>query len=167
LVTWRELGFNLCVTRPDDYDRATSLPDWARRTLRAHAGDAREFVYSLDELEYARTHDALWNAAQRQLLREGWMHNYLRMLWGKKILEWTRTPEQALEVMAALMDKHALDGRDPNSYNGYGWVLGRFDRPWAPERPIFGTVRYMSSANALKKLRLKRFLKEYGPFMGD
>jgi deoxyribodipyrimidine photo-lyase len=167
LVTWREIGFNLCVARPDDYDRYASLPDWARRTLEAHAGDGREFEYSIDQFGHARTHDPLWNAAQRQLVREGWMHNYLRMLWGKKILEWTRTPEQALDVMIALMDRHALDGRDPNSYNGYGWVLGRFDRPWAPERPIFGAVRYMSSASTMKKLRLKRFLTEYGPFLGE
>ena len=162
LVTWRELGLNMCVNRPDDYHRYESLPLWARTSLDCHRLDTRQFVYSLDEFESARTHDAVWNAAQRQLTREGWMHNYLRMLWGKKILEWTRSPEDAIAVMTEVMNKHALDGRDPNSYSGYFWTLGRYDRPWAPERPVYGTVRYMSSANTVKKLRMKTFLEDYG-----
>ena len=90
------------------------------------------------------------------------MHNYLRMLWGKKILEWSDSPEQALERMIALNDRHALDGRDPSSYNGIAWVLGRYDRPWGPERPIFGNVRYMTSASARRKLQLKRYLERHG-----
>ena len=145
LVTWRELGFNFCARRPGDYDRYESLPGWAQATLEAHRRDKREHLYSFEELEGARTHDPLWNAAQRQLVREGWFHNYLRMLWGKKILEWSAHPREALEKMIALMNKYALDGRNPNSYSGYLWTLGRYDRPWGPERPIFGTVRYMSS----------------------
>ena len=162
LVTWRELGLNMCVNRPDDYHRYESLPLWARTSLDRHRLDTRQFVYSLDEFESAQTHDVVWNAAQRQLTREGWMHNYLRMLWGKKILEWTRSPEDAIAVMTEVMNKHALDGRDPNSYSGYFWTLGRYDRPWAPERPVYGTVRYMSSANTTKKLRMKTFLEDYG-----
>jgi deoxyribodipyrimidine photo-lyase len=163
VITWRELGFNLCATRPDDYWTFVALPDWARATLDRHRADPREWQYSRDDLEQARTHDEVWNAAQRQLLRDGWMHNYLRMLWGKKLLEWSPSPEAALDSMIAIMNRHSLDGRDPNSYTGYLWTLGRYDRPWAPERPIYGTVRYMSSANTVKKLRMKTFLRRYGP----
>jgi deoxyribodipyrimidine photo-lyase len=163
IVTWRELGFNMCATRPEAYDRYDSLPAWARATLESHAHDRRAPAYSVDELESAATHDPVWNAAQRQLTRDGWMHNYLRMLWGKKILEWTPSPEAALDAMTRLMDKHAIDGRDPNSYSGYCWTLGRYDRPWPPERPIFGSVRYMSSASTVRKLKMKRYLEKYGP----
>lgn len=161
-VTWRELGYNMTCHR-DDYDRYESLPDWARATLARHARDPREFVYSLDEFRAAQTHDSLWNAAQTQLLREGRIHNYLRMLWGKKILEWTATPQDALAVMIELNNRYALDGRNPNSYSGIFWCLGRYDRPWGPERPIFGTVRYMSSDNTRKKLRVKKYLETYAP----
>jgi deoxyribodipyrimidine photo-lyase len=162
LITWREVGFNFAALRPDhaEYD---SLPDWARASLEAHASDPREHLYTLEQFERAETHDAVWNAAQRQLLREGRMHNYLRMLWGKKILQWTRTPREAATVMIALNDKYALDGRDPNSYSGIFWVLGRYDRPWAPRREVFGVIRYMSSENTVKKLRLKEYLRTYGP----
>jgi deoxyribodipyrimidine photo-lyase len=162
VVTWRELGFNMCVQAPDTYDRYESLPFWARTTLGRHAGDPRPTRYSPAELDRAHTHDVVWNAAQRQLLRDGWMHNYLRMLWGKKILEWSETPEVALDTMIDLMNRYALDGRDPNSYAGYGWTLGRFDRPWGPERPIYGTVRYMSSDNTVRKLKIKAYLRHYG-----
>ncbi|TAK14314.1 MAG: deoxyribodipyrimidine photolyase [Acidobacteria bacterium] len=163
LITWRELGFNMCAQRPNDFDRYASLPDWARATLDKHRRDARAYRYSKSEFENADTHDPVWNAAQRELTREGWMHNYLRMLWGKKILEWTASPEEALETMIEIMNRHALDGRDPNSYTGYFWTLGRYDRPWAPERPIFGSVRYMSSDSTVKKLRMKPYLEKYGP----
>jgi len=161
LVTWRELGFNFCANRAD-YDRFESLPGWVRDTLEAHAGDQRPHLYSLEELEQARTHDSLWNAAQRQLMRDGWFHNYMRMLWGKKILEWSRHPRDALAAMIHLMNKYSLDGRGPNAYSGYFWTLGRYDRPWAPERKIFGMVRYMSSANTARKLSVKRYLEKYG-----
>ena len=144
LVTWRELGFNFCAHRPHDYQHYESLPAWARQTLAEHAGDPRPHRYSLAKLEAAATHDAVWNAAQRQLVREGWFHGYLRMLWGKKILEWSARPQEALAAMSALMDKYSLDGRDPNSWAGYFWVLGRYDRPW-PKRPVLGAVRSMSS----------------------
>lgn len=161
LVTWRELGFNMCSLNPN-YDRFESLPDWAKATLAKHAADTRAYVYSREVFEQARTHDTLWNAAQNQLLREGTIHNYLRMLWGKKILEWSKTPEDALNTMIELNNKYALDGRDPNSYSGIFWVLGRYDRAWGPERPIFGTVRYMSSAAAKQKLRLKGYVERFG-----
>jgi deoxyribodipyrimidine photo-lyase len=118
-------------------------------------------VYSVEQLEAALTHDALWNAAQRQLARDGWFHNYMRMLWGKKILEWSAHPRDALATMARLMDKYSLDGRDPNSWSGYFWTLGRYDRPWWPERPIFGTVRYMSSENTARKLKVRQYLQRY------
>lgn len=159
LVVWRELAFNGCEWTPGFHSFDT-LPPWARATLDAHRGDPRPHVYSLDELEEARTHDDVWNAAQTELRETGWFHGYMRMVWGKKILEWSRQPEDALERMEALMDRYALDGRDPVSYLNYGWVLGRYDRPWF-ERPIFGTVRYMTSASAKRKLRMKAYLAKY------
>jgi deoxyribodipyrimidine photo-lyase len=160
LITWRELGFNLCWQR-EDYDRYASLPEWAHDTLEIHIWDERAHLYTMAEFEGARTHDPLWNAAQVQLLREGRIHNYLRMLWGKKILQWTPTPQHALEVMIALNNKYALDGRDPNSYSGIFWVLGRYDRPWGPERPIFGKIRYMSSKNTARKVKVKNYIQRY------
>jgi deoxyribodipyrimidine photo-lyase len=161
LVTWRELGYNMCRQRRD-YDQFESLPEWAIRTLEDHARDARAHVYSVAQFEEAATHDELWNAAQRQLRRDGTIHNYLRMLWGKKILHWSNTPQSALETMIELNNKYALDGRNPNSYSGIFWVLGRYDRAWGPERPIFGKVRYMTSSNTARKLRVADYLKHYG-----
>lgn len=160
LVTWRELGYNFCSQRKH-YDHLESLPDWAQQTLKKHERDEREGLYTLAQFESATTHDQLWNAAQTQLVREGRIHNYLRMLWGKKILEWSRSPREALQIMIHLNNKHALDGRDPNSYSGIFWCLGRFDRPWAPERPIFGVVRYMSSQNTARKFSVKNYLRKY------
>ena len=160
LVVWRELAFNGCEY-VKDYAAYESLPEWARATLEAHQRDPRPDTYTLERLEAAQTRDPIWNAVQRQLVAEGWFHGYLRMLWGKKILEWSARPAEALERMQSLMDRYALDGRDPNSYAGYAWVLGRYDRPW-PRRPIFGTVRYMSSASAKRKLKMSRFLEQYG-----
>ncbi|MCH2139326.1 MAG: deoxyribodipyrimidine photolyase, partial [Phycisphaerales bacterium] len=109
----------------------------------------------------ARTHDAIWNAAQRQLKRDGRIHNYLRMLWGKKIYEWSASAEQARHHLIELNNRYAIDGRDPNSYSGIFWVLGRFDRAWGPVRPIFGKVRYMTSESTAKKVRLKKYLHTY------
>ena len=162
LVTWRELSLNTCAHRTD-YDRWESLPEWCRATLDARRGDPRPHVYSREELEQARTHDPLWNAAQTQLLREGRLHNYLRMLWGKKVLEWSRAPEEALETLIELNNRWALDGRDPNSYGGILWCFGRYDRPWAPARPVFGTIRWMSSENTARKLRVKDYLARWTP----
>jgi deoxyribodipyrimidine photo-lyase len=160
LVTWRELGFNLSSKR-SDYDRYDSLPLWCRRTLEEHAGDRRSPTYSLAEFESAATHDPLWNAAQVQLVREGRIHNYLRMVWGKKILEWAASPREALDIMIELNNKYALDGRDPNSYSGIFWVLGRYDRAWGPVRPVFGKIRYMSSENTARKHRVKDYVARY------
>ena len=161
LVTWRELGFNMSSKRAD-YMQYDSLPEWARKTLQQHADDPREYVYDLETFERAHTHDEIWNAAQTELVRTGRMHNYLRMLWGKKILEWTARPQDALQIMEELNNKYAVDGRNPNSYSGIFWVLGRYDRAWGPERPIYGKIRYMSSDNTKKKIRMKRYLSTYG-----
>jgi deoxyribodipyrimidine photo-lyase len=161
LVTWRELGFNACTHQAGEATWC-NLPEWARQTLTSHTHDPRRYCYSLDEFRTAATHDPLWNAAQRQLLGDGSIHNYLRMLWGKKILEWSPTPQDALAVMVELNDRYALDGRDPNSASGILWCLGRYDRPWGPTRPIFGTVRYMSSDNTRRKVRLTGYLERYG-----
>jgi deoxyribodipyrimidine photo-lyase len=155
LVTWRELGFNMCA-HASNYDQYDSLPQWAQRTLAKHKLDVRPVIYEMDQLEKGATHDDLWNSAEMQLVAEGRIENRLRMLWGKKIIEWSRSPEDALAVMIHLNNKYALDGRDPNSYTGIFWTLGRYDRPWGPERPIFGLVRYMSSANTARKLRKKQ-----------
>jgi deoxyribodipyrimidine photo-lyase len=161
LVTWREVGYTFCHLRPDDYDSYDSLPQWALDTLEIHGDDPREFIYDREALEGANTHDELWNAAQRQLVVEGRIHGYLRMLWGKKILEWSEHPRVALEHLIELNNKYALDGRNPNSYSGLLWTLGRFDRAWGPERPIFGKVRYMSSVNTARKVRVKEYLKRW------
>ncbi|MDZ7265999.1 MAG: deoxyribodipyrimidine photolyase [candidate division KSB1 bacterium] len=160
LITWRELGYNFCCLR-EDYDQYESLPAWARASLDRHARDRRSYIYSLAQFEQAATHDPLWNAAQRQLVTEGRIHNYLRMLWGKKILEWSRDPREALAIMIELNNKYALDGRNPNSYSGIFWVLGRYDRPWGPERPIFGVIRYMSSENTTRKVRVREYIQRY------
>jgi deoxyribodipyrimidine photo-lyase len=161
LITWREVGYNFASHR-NDYDQYESLPEWVRETLKKHAKDEREHVYTLEEFETAKTHDALWNAAQMQLVREGRLHNYLRMLWGKKILEWSQTPQEAARVMIHLNNKYGVDGRNPNSYSGIFWVLGRYDRPWGPERPIFGLIRYMSSENTARKVSVKKYIRKYG-----
>src|SRR5262249_43473320 len=154
LITWREIGFNMCANSPS-YDQYDSLPQWARNTLSKHRIDKRPVIYSLEQLEAAATADGLWNSAQIELVTKGSIGNRLRMLWGKKIIEWSETPERALEIMIHLNNKYALDGRDPNSYTGIFWTLGRYDRPWGPERPIFGLVRYMSSASTARKLGIK------------
>jgi deoxyribodipyrimidine photo-lyase len=162
LVTWREVGQSFVWHTPDAHTWA-SLPDWARATLEAHAADPRPELYDRDTLEQARTDDEIWNAAQRQLVTTGRMHNYLRMLWGKKVLQWSAHPHDALETLLYLNDKYALDGRDPNTLAGVGWVFGRFDRAWGPERPIFGKIRYMTSQSTARKLRLRRYLQTWAP----
>ncbi len=161
LITWREVGYAFTFHRPRDYDRYESLPAWALATLEEHAVDPRAHLYTLDELERAQTHDPLWNAAQNQLRREGRIHNYLRMLWGKKILQWTPHPRDALDALIHLNNRWALDGRNPNSYSGVLWTLGRFDRAWGPERPVFGKVRYMTSENTARKVRVKDYIRQH------
>lgn len=160
VITWREVGFHFAHHEPE-YDHYESLPDWALETLEAHKNDEREYIYELEELAQSQTHDELWNAAQTQLREEGIMHNYLRMLWGKKVLQWTSEPEIALAYLIELNNKYAIDGRDPNSYSGIFWIFGRFDRAWQ-ERPIFGKTRYMTSKSARRKLKLDKYLNRYG-----
>jgi deoxyribodipyrimidine photo-lyase len=160
LVTWRELAYNTFALRPGDYDQYGSLPAWALQTLERHRADPRPHLYFHAQFEGAETHDALWNAAQRQLRREGWFHNHMRMLWAKKILEWSRTPQEALAIMTRLMNRWSLDGRNPNSYAGYMWTLGRYDRPW-PERPVYGKVRSMSSHSTRRKVAVSEYLRIY------
>jgi deoxyribodipyrimidine photo-lyase len=159
IITWRELGFNNAYHNPQ-HNKYESLPNWAKTTLMEHASDER-VQYTLKQIEEADTHDEIWNAAQRQLVRNGIIHNYLRMLWGKRILEWAPSPQDAADWMIELNDRYALDGRDPNSYTGIFWVLGRHDRAWGPERAIFGKIRYMSSANTRRKFDLKPYLQEF------
>jgi deoxyribodipyrimidine photo-lyase len=160
LVTWRELGFNTCTFMPD-YDAFTSLPDWAQATLADHASDPRPHVYSREQFESAATHDPLWNAAQRQLMGEGRIHNYLRMLWGKKILEWSKTPQDAFALAIELNNRWSVDGRNPNSYAGISWVFGRYDRGW-PERAIYGKVRSMSSDSTRRKVTIDDYMRRWG-----
>jgi deoxyribodipyrimidine photo-lyase len=162
LVTWREIGFNAAAYLPE-YDQYRTLPGWALESLDKHQSDPRPVLYHLERFEQAQTHDPLWNAAQNQLLTEGRIHNYLRMLWGKKILEWSPDAATALQTMLTLNDKYALDGGDPNSVSGVFWCLGRYDRAWGPERPIFGKIRYMTSENTARKFSVKSYLRRYGP----
>ena len=145
----------------DNYDKFESLPDWALETMKDHENDERDYVYSYEELEQSKTHDEIWNAAQTQLREEGIIHNYLRMLWGKKVIEWTPDHKTALEYLIELNNKFAIDGRDPNSYSGIFWCFGRFDRAWQ-EREIFGKLRYMTSESTRKKVKLKQYLAKYG-----
>lgn len=152
-VIRRELSFNFCFYDPR-FDSLDSLPDWAKRTLDKHRGDRRKPSYTYEELERAETYDEVWNLAQRQLRSQGTIHGYLRMLWGKKIIEWSETPEDAHAAMVRLHDRYAIDGRDPNTHAGILWCFGKHDRPWAPERPIFGSIRWMSSAQTARKVRL-------------
>lgn len=142
-VIRRELSFNFCFYRRD-HDSLSALPDWAKKTLDAHRDDRRK----------REKDDEVWNLAHRQLLATGVIHGYLRMLWGKKLIEWSSTPEKAHRAMVELHEKYALDGRDPNTHAGILWCFGKHDRPWAPERPVFGSIRYMSSASTAKKVRL-------------
>jgi len=160
LLTWRELAINLVHFNPD-YDSFECAEPWAHRTLAQHARDPRPVVYTEAQLENGETHDSLWNAAQMQMVNGGWMHNYLRMYWAKKILEWSPSPALAHQIAVRLNDKYELDGRDPNGYAGIAWaILGKFDRPWF-ERPIFGLVRYMSAASTGKKFDSKRYIAQH------
>ena len=159
LIGWREISVNFVKYVPN-YDSIEGAPEWAQATLREHAGDKRDPMYTLEQMERAETYDGLWNAAQMQMVRSGWMHNYLRMYWAKKILEWAPNPALAWEWAVILNDKYELDGRDPNGYQGIAWAMGGVhDRPWF-DRPIFGTVRYMSGASTGKKFDSKRYIEQ-------
>lgn len=155
LLVWRELAFNFC-THDAKHRTVEAIPPWARKELADHDADPRT-VYDLATLEAAATGDELWNACQRAYLRDGWMHNYLRMLWGKSVIGWSRDAAAALAALEHLNNRWALDGRDPNSYAGVLWCFGKFDRPFY-RRPVFGTVRYMSLKAAKTKFDVPRYI---------
>ncbi len=157
LVVRRELAMNFVHFTPD-YDRYSALPDWARLTLAQHARDPRTHAYSLADWEAGRTHDPYFNAAQLEMVRSGKMHGYMRMYWGKKILEWSRSPERAFEIALYLNDKYELDGRDPNGYTGVAWCFGLHDRAWA-ERPVFGKIRYMNDKGLRRKFDADAYVR--------
>jgi deoxyribodipyrimidine photo-lyase len=160
LVVRRELSDNFCFYNPH-YDRVAGFPQWAQSTLAAHRRDPRPYLYSRDELERAETHDDLWNAAQLEMVQRGKMHGYLRMYWAKKILEWTESPEQALDIAIYLNDKYELDGRDPNGYTGIAWSIGGVhDRAWG-ERPVFGKIRYMSYGGSKGKFDVRAYVQKH------
>jgi deoxyribodipyrimidine photo-lyase len=158
LLVRRELSFNFALhsKHPESLD---NVPEWAKRTMRDHAGDRREAVYSYEQFERGETHDALWNATQREMLRDGKIHGYYRMYWGKKIIEWSAAYEDALRTMIRIHDRWALDGRDPNTYANILWLFGLFDRPW-PEREIFGKLRYMALSGMRRKTSVDAYIKE-------
>jgi len=149
LIVRRELSINF-IHYNDRYDSMEALPDWCRTTLREHRTDPRDYLYTLDDFEEARTHDPYWNAAQKQMVYTGKMHGYMRMYWGKKILEWTETPEEAFQIALYLNNKYELDGRDPNGFTGVAWCFGKHDRAWG-ERRVFGKVRYMNDKGLRRK----------------
>ena len=156
LIVRRELAINF-VRFNHDYDNFESGAAWAHKSLAEHAGDPRK-IYSERQLEEAQTHDPLWNASQIQMVKTGFMHNYMRMYWAKKILEWSKTPAWAFQTAVHLNDKYELDGRDPNGYAGIAWaIVGKHDRPWF-ERPVFGKIRYMSFNSTSKKFDSKRYI---------
>ena len=154
----------LFVRHEPNYDNWECAAPWARKTLLEHAGDERPHRYSLEQLERGETHDELWNAAQREMLVTGWMHNYMRMYWGKKILEWAPDPATAFDWAVMLNDRYQLDGRDPNGYAGIAWaIVGRHDRPWF-NRPVFGLVRSMTAASTAKKFDSKAYIRKCGGY---
>jgi len=158
LVVRRELAMNY-VYFNENYDSFTGLPNWAKLTLNKHKADSREYLYNLEELEQAQTHDPYWNAAENQMRTTGKMHGYMRMYWGKKILEWSKTPQDAFKVALYLNDKYELDGRDPNGFTGVAWCFGKHDRPWK-ERPVFGTVRYMNTNGLRRKFDADKYVEK-------
>jgi deoxyribodipyrimidine photo-lyase len=167
LIVRRELAVNF-VRFNSHYDQLKSCEPWALRTLEEHRRDEREHVYSERQLENAETHDPLWNAAQTQMVLSGWMHGYLRMYWAKKIMEWTRSPEEAFDVAIRLNDRYELDGRDPNGYAGVAWAIGgKHDRAWGPERPYFGKIRYMSYPSTSRKFDSKMYIQRVNALTGQ
>jgi deoxyribodipyrimidine photo-lyase len=164
LIVRRELAMNFVQTTPN-YDQYDGLPDWARQTLAAHRSDRRDRVYSCQQLASADTHDSYWNAAMREMLLTGYMHNYMRMYWGKKVLQWSPTPEEGHAALLRLNNKFFLDGRDANSYANVGWVFGLHDRPW-PERPIFGKVRSMTASGLRRKTDIDAYVRKIAAITG-
>jgi deoxyribodipyrimidine photo-lyase len=162
LIVRRELSVNFCEHNPS-YDSVDGLPDWARATLAKHRRDRREHMYGRRDFESARTHDPHWNAAQRELVATGKMHGYMRMYWGKKILEWSQSPDEAFRIALALNNRYELDGRDPNSFAGVAWCFGKHDRPWK-ERKVLGTVRWMSGSGLTRKFDMDAYLARVDAF---
>ncbi|MFZ8863750.1 MAG: deoxyribodipyrimidine photo-lyase [Thermocrinis sp.] len=158
LIVWRELARNFCYYNPN-YNQYEGIPDWAKETLEEHKNDKREYIYTIEDLENAKTHDEYWNSAQLELLKTGKMHNYMRMYWCKKLIEWTDDPKKAFDIACYLNDKYELDGRDPNGYAGISWCFGTHDRPWK-ERKIFGKVRYMSASGLEAKFDIKKYVEK-------
>lgn len=158
VVVRRELSMNFVLYTPD-YDSYSCLPDWARKTLEEHRDDEREYTYTRKQLEAAETHDEYWNAAMREMVHTGYMHNYMRMYWGKKILEWSNTPEYAYRTTLYLNNKYFVDGRDANSYANVAWVYGNHDRGWT-ERPVYGKVRYMSAGGLERKTKPGEYVEK-------
>jgi deoxyribodipyrimidine photo-lyase len=158
LIVRRELSMNLIYYNPQ-YDSYNVIPEWAKKTLKEHEDDPRHYLYTLRELEEAETHDPYWNAAQKEMLVTGKMHGYMRMYWGKKIIEWSLNPTESFETMSYLNDKYELDGRDPNGYTGIAWCFGKHDRAWS-ERPIFGKIRYMNSAGLERKFKINKYVEK-------
>ncbi|GAC1445452.1 MAG: deoxyribodipyrimidine photo-lyase [Chloroflexota bacterium] len=156
LLVRRELASNFTFYNPR-YDRMDAIPEWARKTLREHTADPRPALYTLEELASAGTADPLWNAGQHELLTTGIIHNWVRMYWGKRIIEWTRTPEEAMAYTIHLNNLYAVDGRDPASFANIAWCFGKHDRPW-PQRPIFGTVRSMTLGGARRKFDVDGYI---------
>jgi deoxyribodipyrimidine photo-lyase len=157
LIVRRELSMNF-VFYNGKYDSYEAIPEWAKKTLKAHQKEKRQYIYNLEKLEKAETHDPYWNAAQREMVVKGKMHGYMRMYWGKKILEWSKTPEEAFQAALYLNNKYELDGRDPNGFTGVAWCFGKHDRPWG-ERPIFGNVRYMNDKGLKRKFDAEEYVK--------
>ena len=165
LVAWRELSINF-VRMNTNYDNAECAEDWAKKTIAEHQRDEREHLYTLRQLENSETYDELWNAAQIQMVRHGWMHNRMRMYWAKKILEWTPDAATAMKYCIYLNDKYEMDGRDPGGYAGIAWaIVGKFDRPWF-DRPIFGKIRYMSGGSTGKKFDSKKYIRDMNALPG-
>ena len=162
LIVRRELSMNF-VFYNEKYDSFEGLPEWAKKALKAHQRDKRQYLYSLEEFENAKTHDPYWNAAQKEMVVTGKMHGYMRMYWGKKIIEWTKTPEEAFRNALYLNNKYELDGRDPNGFTGVVWCFGKHDRPWG-ERPIFGNVRYMNDKGLKRKFDADEYVKMISQF---
>ncbi|MGH9949499.1 MAG: deoxyribodipyrimidine photo-lyase [Pyrinomonadaceae bacterium] len=157
LIVRRELSYNM-TRHNENYDSLAALPAWVQKTMREHSDDERQVTYTLEELENGKTHDELWNAAQREMVVTGEMHNYVRMLWGKNVIAWSPSYEVAFETLVHLNNKYCLDGRDPNSYAGILWCFGKHDRPWM-ERPVFGQIRYMTSGSTGKKFDSKKYIE--------
>ncbi len=167
LIVRREVAINY-VARNPHYDQLAGCPEWTQRTLAAHAGDERPYRYTAAQLEVAETHDPLWNAAQLEMVVTGRMHGYLRMYWAKKILEWTTTPAEAFEIAVRLNDRYELDGRDPNGYTGIAWAIGgKHDRPWGPQRPVFGLIRYMTAQGCARKFDVQAYVEQVNKFVRD